>query len=218
MKQGLYQIETLTVGQLGTNCYIIADMRSKDAVIIDPGDDGNYIAEKAVSLGVRTRAILITHGHFDHILGAYELQEILHIPVYMDMLDMFLVERAKESAQYYLKREVIEPQPVITAISSNQLACGSLVVDIIKTPGHTPGGVSFVIPDAQMVCTGDTIFAHGHIGRTDLSYSRPLDLSKSIHTLFKLPGEYVVYPGHGDNSTIQEEKVLYDNKNTDKQN
>lgn len=210
MKRNPYRIETLSVGQLGTNCYIVIDTKTKDAVIIDPGDDGNYIAEKIVSFQVHPYAILITHGHFDHILGAYELQKILQIPAYMDMKDNFLVQRMKESAEYFLHRKIVEQQPTITPILTKQISFDSITIDIIASPGHTPGGVSFVMKNAQMVCTGDTLFAHGSIGRTDLSYSKPLDLTYSIKTLLSLPSIYTIYPGHGDVSTMREEKEIHE--------
>ncbi len=216
MKKNLYQIETLTVSQLVTNCYIVYDKITKYAVVIDPGDDGNYIAEKIVSLQLHPNAILLTHGHFDHILGAYELQQIFKIPVYMNVKDNFLVERMNESAEYFLHRKIIEQKPTITHLPEVKIKFGTLAFTIIDCPGHTPGGVSFVLNDAQFVFTGDTIFARGYIGRTDLSYSKPLDLSNSIQKLFTLPDMYTIYPGHGECSTIGEERVAYDNQNNNK--
>ncbi len=213
MKKHQYQIETLVVGQLQTNCYIVMDMKTKDAVIIDPGDDGSYIAEKVIAFHIHPHAILITHGHFDHILGAYELQEIFKIPVYMNIKDDFLVQRMKQSAEYFLRWKIVEKQPTITPISTKRISFGTIVFDIVTSPGHTPGGTSYLMKNALAVFTGDTLFAHGAVGRTDLSYSKPLDLADSIQKLFKLPDAYVIYPGHGERSTIGKEKALYDNKN-----
>lgn len=213
MNSNSYHVETLSVGELATNCYIVFDTKTKDAVIIDPGDDGNYIAEKVLSFQLHPHAILITHGHFDHVLGAYELQEIVKIPVYMNTKDNFLIERMKESAEHFLHRAIVEQKPTITGISATKMVFGTITVDIMETPGHTPGGVSFKMKTAGTVFTGDTVFAHGYIGRTDLSYSKPLDLAGSIQKLFELPGMYTICPGHGDSSTIGEEKELYDNKN-----
>lgn len=210
MKTNSYRIETLSVGQLATNCYIVFDTKTKDAVIIDPGDDGNYIAEKVLSFQIHPQAILLTHGHFDHILGAYELQKILHIPVYMNKKDDFLVQKMKESSQYYLHRTIVEQKPTITAVSTKKMSFGTITFDIIATPGHTPGGTSYLIKNAHTVFTGDTLFAHGYTGRTDLSYSKPLDLAYSIEALLKLPSAYTIYPGHGDSSTIGEEKALHE--------
>lgn len=216
MNENLYQIETFSVGQLATNCYIVYDQISKDAVVIDPGDDGNYLAEKVVGFQIRPHAILLTHGHFDHILGAYELQNIFHIPVYMNTKDIFLVERMKSSTEYFLHREIIEQKPTTTAISEKKLVFGTLSFIIIDCPGHTPGGISFILEKANLIFTGDTLFAHGYVGRTDLSYSRPLDLSASIQKIFTFPDRYTIYPGHGESSTIGKEKLAYDNKNNNK--
>lgn len=213
MKRKSYQIEIFSMGQLATNCYIVFDTKTKDGVIIDPGDDGNYIAEKILSFQMHPHAILLTHGHFDHVLGAYELQQIFKIPCYMSSKDDFLVKRMNESAKHFLNQNIIEQKPEVTAISTKKLVFGTLDFTIIDCPGHTPGGVSFVCKNANAVFTGDTVFAHGYIGRTDLSYSKPFELADSIHTLFELPGTYIIYPGHGENSTIREERIAYDNKN-----
>ncbi len=202
MSKNSCHVETLSVGQLATNCYIVYDKVTKDAVVIDPGDDGNYIAEKVIGLQLHPHAILLTHGHFDHILGAYELQQIFKIPCYMNTKDNFLVERMNESSEYFLHRKIIEQKPTITAISEKKLVFGTLDFTIIDCLGHTPGGVSLVLENTNTVFTGDTIFAHGYIGRTDLSYSKPLDLSVSIGKLFALSDSYTIYPGHGEPSTI----------------
>ena len=216
MNRNPYQIKTFSVGQLATNCYLVIDTKTRDAVVIDPGDDGNYIAEKIFHFQMHLHAILLTHGHFDHTLGAYELQEIFQVPCYMNTKDNFLVKRQNESAEYFLHRKIIEQKPTTTAISEKKLVFGTLTFAIVHCPGHTPGGVSFILKDAQCVFTGDTLFACGYVGRTDLSYSKPLDLSNSIQKLSALPNMYTLYPGHGSCSTIGEERFIHDNKNTNK--
>lgn len=208
MSKNSYHVETLSVGQLATNCYIVFDTKTKDAVIIDPGDDGNYIAEKILALQIHPHAILLTHGHFDHMLGAYELQKILNIPVYMNKKDNFLVQRMKESAEYYLHRAIVEQKPILRAISAKKLVFGTISVDIIDTPGHTPGSVSFVFPDMHAVFTGDTVFAEGGVGRTDFWYSSQEKLDNSVKKIFLLPEDYSMYPGHGKISTIGQEKRI----------
>jgi glyoxylase-like metal-dependent hydrolase (beta-lactamase superfamily II) len=213
MKRDPYQIETFSVGQLATNCPIVYDQKTKDVVVIDPGDDGNFIAEKIISLHLEPKAILVTHGHFDHILGIHELQEIFHMTCYMNRKDNFLIERMKESAEYFLGRTIVEQKPGISVITTKKLKFGSLLVDIIDCPGHTPGGVSFILKDAQAVFTGDTLFAHGFIGRTDFFYSKADEIARSVEKLFTLPDNYVLYPGHGESSTIGKEKDLYENNN-----
>jgi len=209
MTNNHYHVETVSVGQLSTNCYIVFDSETSDAIVIDPGEDGNYIAEKVLGLRLHLRAILLTHGHFDHMIGARELQEIFHAQVFMDNKDRFLADRMKETAEYFLKRKVIELPPIITSISFKNIAFGNLVIDVINSPGHTPGGLSFVIKKAGMVFTGDTLFAHGSVGRTDLSYSKPIDLAHSIEGILALPNNYAVYPGHGDVSSIAQEKDIH---------
>jgi glyoxylase-like metal-dependent hydrolase (beta-lactamase superfamily II) len=216
MKTNSYHIETFSVGQLSTNCYLVFDTKTKDAVIIDPGDDGNYIAEKIVTFQLHPHAILITHGHFDHVLGVHELQNIFTIPAFINEKDNFLVKKMKNSAEYYLKRKIVEQEPIVTPILENTMSFGALVFDVLACPGHTPGGISYVLHNEDAIFTGDTVFAQGSVGRTDLSYSRPLDLARSICTLFQYPGRYRIYPGHGEHSTIGEEKALYDSKNNNR--
>lgn len=204
-----YHIETLVLGQMSTNCYLIMDKKTHDAVIIDPADEGGFIAEKIAQIGAVPRAIVATHGHFDHVLGGFELQHIFSLPFYMNPEDNFLLKRMGQTADYFLGHTVVEPPPTPTSIAKKTLTAGSIAFDIIPTPGHTLGSISLCIPDLGIIFSGDTLFANGGVGRTDLSYSKPADLVISIKRLFKLPEPFVVYPGHGDSTTIGQEKKIW---------
>jgi hydroxyacylglutathione hydrolase len=200
----MLKYEKLVVGELSTNCYLVWS-EEKSAVIIDPGDEGVEIAQRINELGLRPMAILLTHGHFDHILGAIELKLIFKIRIALSQEDAFLVERAAETAAYFLKREI---KPIKIRQSTNftqqieTIRLGGETIKVIKTPGHTPGGVCFYYKKEGWLFTGDTLFAEGLQGETTHTYSSSEQLLKSVKALLKLPKETLVLPGHGEETTI----------------
>lgn len=190
-------ILTLTVGQMASNCYIA------DNIIIDPGDDAEYISDKLTSERITPSAIIATHGHFDHIMAARALQLAYNIPFYIRSEDMFLVERMSETAKHFLGTTIMDPPPEVTPLEGDPIVGFS----IFHTPGHTPGSICLV--GDGVIFTGDTIFADGGVGRTDHRYSSPEDLKQSIATVLRLPASTVIYPGHGDPSTVGEERGFH---------
>lgn len=170
-------VETLVVGQMATNCYIV------DGIIIDPGDDADYIISHLKS---KPAMIVATHGHFDHIMAAYALQLTYNIPFYIHEDDMFLLSRMQSSAQHFLGLKEIDPPPVPSKMKK---------VPFIHTPGHTPGSICLEFNDILVV--GDTMFADGGVGRTDFSYSDPHKLSASLKKIMAFPKGTRILPGHG---------------------
>lgn len=201
------QITRLVVGQMQENCYLLKDIKSEAILIIDPGDDASYIVDKITSLGGTPQGILATHGHFDHILATLELQLIYSLPFLMNTADKFLLERMSETARHFLGVDIPEKPPVLTKelADSESISLGLTTIQIMYTPGHTPGSICAYIPKENVLFAGDTIFANGAVGRTDFAYSKPLDLSVSINKLFTLPGGTLVYSGHGEETTIGNE-------------
>ena len=204
-------ITILPVGQMAANCYLVQDEPSGEILIIDPGEDANYIAEHILKLGGKPTAILATHGHFDHILGARELQLTFGIPFYIHASDTFLVARMQETAAHFLSRDIIEAPPVIDGILADKqkITIGSQSLTVVETPGHTPGSICFYSQKEQVLFVGDSIFAGGAVGRTDFSYSEPLKLAASIDYILSLPGGFRLLPGHGEETSVAKEKQFH---------
>lgn len=197
------KIKILSLGQLKTNCYILYN--DKNCIVIDPADDANFITETIEKLGVRPIALCATHGHFDHNLASGELQCIYEVPFYIHKDDLFLIKKIDNSVKYWLKikHETILPYEISFFDENACLKLGKTSLEIIYTPGHTPGSISIKTEDE--IFTGDTLFK-GDIGRYDFSYSSKDQIKESLRKLMKLPNNLVVYPGHGESTTIANEK------------
>jgi len=199
-------IKTLVVGQLQTNCYIVADLVSQQAMVIDPGDDAEYIINSLRDLNVNPTQIVATHGHFDHIMAAFELQQAYDIPFLISQKDIFLVQRMHETAEFFLKIKIPDIPPIISShLSADQiLTCGHNPFLLVATPGHTPGSMCLYNQQKNILFTGDTLFAGGSVGRTDFSYASPSEMSSSLRYLKKYPHNTQIYPGHGSTSSLRE--------------
>lgn len=193
-------IQKLEVGPLGANCYIVADKATSDAFIIDPGGEPDRIKDALKKEKLNLKFIINTHGHGDHILG----NGYFGVPVYVHSLDKdFLTDPSKNLSGFFgLFMKASKADRLLE--DGEKISMDNLEVEIIHTPGHTPGGISIKIDG--VVFTGDTLFAGG-IGRTDLPGGDEEQLFKSIKDkLFALDDDVIVYPGHGGESTIGREK------------
>jgi hydroxyacylglutathione hydrolase len=198
--------EILPVGMLQCNCSILGDEVSREAIVIDPGDEIDQILQILVGHGLRVKAIVITHAHIDHIGGAQKLKAATGAPVYMNENDAPLAEALDVQAGWL---GIATPER--TEIDSplrdgDSLRLGVTELQALHTPGHTQGSVSLWLPLHNKLIAGDTLFRDS-IGRTDLPGGDGRQILRSIHEkLLPLPDEAVVIPGHGANTTIGREK------------
>ena len=186
------EIIPLRVGSLATNCYLVSS--NDQCIIIDPGDDADFISSTIIEKKLKPLSVLLTHGHFDHCLACFELKLNFNIPIFLHSSDFFLYKRSSSSALHWtgiksLRLPNPEPYP------KDQVSFGDETLDIITTPGHTPGSVC--LKSGKSLFTGDTLFAEG-VGRTDYAYSNQQLLIKSLKKILQLPPDTVIYPGHED--------------------
>ncbi len=184
------KIDSLAVGPIGTNCYILQDEAAKLCAVIDPGDEPERIIAAVERTGCTPAMALLTHGHFDHYTGlAGLLEQWPDLPVYIHESDVtdraaggfdLLFPRLPEKNQRYYK-------------DGDRLTLGSLTITVLETPGHSRGSVCLVVGD--VIFSGDTLF-YGSCGRTDFVGGSYEDILRSLKRLAQLPGQYRVYPGH----------------------
>ena len=192
-------VKKMMAGIYGANCYIVMDEETKEAVVLDPGGDVDDIEKVLQSLGAKVKYIALTHGHFDHTTGVDGLEAITKAEVAIGKEDN---EMILKDVQYY--GPFIEGGADITLNHGDALKFGKHTMKVIHTPGHTPGGVCFLIEN--MLFSGDTLFK-GSIGRSDLAGGDGETLIRSIkERLVVLPKETIVYPGHGPSTTIGDEE------------
>lgn len=198
----MIHVRRLPVGQLQTNCYLVID--ESKCIIIDPGDDADYIQRIIADEGVQPLTIVATHGHYDHILAVSELKLAYGIPFLMHKKDEFLLSRMNASAKRFSKIKSDPPPKVDQYLTKDfKLTITHYSLFIIHTPGHTPGSISLYNKETKSVFVGDLIFDGGGVGRTDFAYSSSDDLKNSVKKILKFPPKTKVYSGHGNETTIK---------------
>jgi Zn-dependent hydrolases, including glyoxylases len=203
----MIDFRTLILGPVSTNCYIVADSDSGEAAVIDPAWDGRAILLEAQRLGWKISQLWYTHAHFDHFGGAADLAKALNTPpiVALHSLDHELWEN-QGGAPYFGMQIDPGPEPTIDLIHGQVLRLGKTEFEVRHTPGHTPGHVVYYCAKDSLLFCGDLIF-HGSVGRTDLPGGDWEALSSSIREqVFTLPDETQLLSGHGEKSTVGEEK------------
>lgn len=202
-------VETLSVGPLGCNCSIIADLEAKRAIVVDPGGDLEAIQERLRALGVAVDAIVHTHTHVDHVGCTAELQRATGAPASIHEADRFLYDLLPLQAEFIGTRVPVSADMDGALIDGHTVRAGAIEVAVLHTPGHTPGSCSFVASDQgrSHVFAGDTLF-RGGIGRTDLWGGDHEAILRSIRgKILTLPDDALVVTGHGPSTTVGNERA-----------
>lgn len=196
-------VRTLVVGPLSVNCYIVACADTHSAMVIDPGGNAHEIIREAERLGVTVESVVCTHGHFDHALAVAEVVRLTGARLLIHALDAPMLSDPSASLATWLGSAMPAVTPTLLLQGGECLAVGNASLRVVHTPGHTPGSISLRGDAAAFV--GDMIFRQG-IGRTDLPGGDFKVLLASINAILTLPDETALYPGHGDETTVGEEK------------
>ena len=198
------QVLCLPVGMLQANCYIVYEQEGGEAAVIDPGAEEARILRQIEAHGLKVQHVLLTHAHFDHMLAAKEVMEATGADLLVPAGDEPALNNSRLNARFLMGSA--EPYPLTASRlleEGEEVTVGGLRLKTILTPGHTAGGCCYLCGEALF--TGDTLFA-GSIGRTDLPGGSFTQLKQSLDKLAALPGDYTVYPGHGEATTLERER------------
>ncbi len=190
------EIICLTVGDLATHCYLAIDEETRQTLVIDPGDEGDFLSTTILENNLVPQAIILTHGHYDHCLAALELKLNFSLPIYLHQKDLFLYEKAHLSAKHFSHIAIPKLPPIDHFLKDQEIITfGNSSLKVLHTPGHTPGSVCLY--SARSLFSGDTLFVNG-VGSTDHQYSSASDLKKSFAKIKPFSTNSLIYPGHED--------------------
>ena len=200
------RVKTCVLGAVSTNCYLVYNEGTKKAVIVDPADNAQFILNKCNELGITPEAILLTHGHFDHIMAAEDVRRSFHIKIYAsETEDAMLSDSGLNLSGGWAGKQTSFHADVLLK-DGDELELIGFRWKVIETPGHTTGSVCYYVPEEEVVFSGDTLFCESY-GRTDLpTGSSSQMVSSLLDKVFALPDDTMAYPGHGDTTTIGYEK------------
>jgi glyoxylase-like metal-dependent hydrolase (beta-lactamase superfamily II) len=201
-REAVNLIHTISVGMVNTNCYIVSDAQTGDAAVIDPGGGADKILEYLRRESLTVRYIFLTHGHFDHILALEKLRQDTGAPSVIHKADAAYLNDPSLSSPFGVR--VTPSEPDIAASHGDTYQLGGQTVEVLHTPGHTPGSICLRIGDALF--TGDTLF-EDDCGRCDLPGGDYKAMLNSLRLLALLDGDYHVYPGHDVSTTLERERT-----------
>lgn len=199
------EIKNLVLGPVSTNCYFLINEETKETILIDPADKAERIYDKLLGEQLMPVAILLTHGHFDHIMAVEEIARKYSIPYYIHEQEADLLENPDLNGAFMLRSNIAAKRDQILK-DSEILTLAGFSIEVIHTPGHTAGSVCYYLQKEKVLLSGDTLF-YESLGRTDLPTGSRAAILKSLQErLFELPEDTKVYPGHGMTTTIGHEK------------
>lgn len=196
--------EVAQVGILGTNCYVITDEKTGISAIFDPG--GEYSELEKIVKDKNVKYIFITHGHYDHVFGTAETKRQTGAEIVIGKNDadhLSDIEKCNSGMRFPKIQELTNAD--ITVSDDDELEVGNIKIKVMETPGHSNGSVCYILHDEKVIFSGDTLFYHS-IGRTDFPTSVPQKMRESLKKLASLEGNYNVFPGHGQATTLDEER------------
>lgn len=200
------RVHVMEVGPLAENTFIVEDTVARRAVVVDPGDEGEAILRELGKLGLVVEAILLTHGHFDHVGAVGLLRRKSGAKVHIHAADAEMLSTASRQGMMFGLRVPETPAPDVLVAEGDLIPFGTREFRVAHTPGHTPGGVSYIVEAENMAFVGDLVFA-GSIGRTDLPGGDHDQLLRAVREkIFVLPDDTVLFPGHGPATTVGVEK------------
>lgn len=201
-----YRIQTYVLGEVSTNCYLIYHNSLRQAVVVDPADNGAYVLNKCRELNVKPVAVLLTHGHFDHILAVKDICRAFPCKVYAGREEDRLLKDPSLNLSGTMGSEQTCLEADVLVKNGDELSLIGFTWKVLETPGHTAGSVCYYVESEQVLLSGDTLFA-GSLGRTDLPTGDMQAIVRSIRErLLSLPADTMVYPGHGEATTIGHEQ------------
>ncbi len=200
-------LETFPVGILRCNCTILGDEATREGIVVDPGENVPEILTRLAAHKLTLKQIIITHGHIDHVGGAVRLKRVTGAPIFLNQHDLPQLAMMEVQAGWLGVQPPEVAPPDASADDGTKLGLQNLSCEVLHTPGHTEGSICLYFAPQQLLIAGDTLFA-GSIGRTDLPGGDSRKILRSIHErLLTLPDPVIVIPGHGDLTTIAEERA-----------